>query len=1078
MNKISASNQEQSDSLQRLLNSLKKARSQLENAERQKTEPIVIIGMGFRFPGGVKDQETFWQLLHDSVDGITEIPKNRWDVDHYYDPNPDALGKIYTRYGGFLEQVDQFDPQFFGIAPREAMDMDPQHRLLLEITWEALENAAIAPERLKGTQTGLFVGMSSDDYSQLSLNFDDLNSLDAYRGLGNARSIAVGRLAHILDLQGLTLQLDTSCSSSLLGIHLATQSLRSGECNLALAGGINLILSPINTILGCKLRALSPDGRCKTFDAAADGYARGEGGGIVVLKRLSDAVADGDNILALIRGSAANHDGKSNGLTAPNGAAQEAVIKQALANARVKPEQIQYVEAHGTGTPLGDPIEVLALGQVLCQNRSKQEPLMIGSLKTNFGHLEAAAGIASLIKVVLCLQNKQIPPHLHFQNPNPYIPWDKLAIAIPTQLTSLSAQDSPNFAGVSCFGMSGTNVHLIVEAANQVKIENHQDTQLHLLTLSAKSEAALGDLAQKYEDFLTQHPSASIADVCFTANTGRSHFDHRLAIIAQSHQHLQQQLNSFIQQKPVAEVISGQLTSKKRPKIAFLFTGQGSQYVGMGKELYETQPVFRQYLDQCAQILSSQLEYPLWEILYTDTTENPLIHQTAYTQPALFALEYALAQLWISWGVQPDIVMGHSVGEYVAACIAGTFSLEDGLKLVAQRGRLMQQLPGGEMVAVMASAAQVQAIIDLYKNEIAIAAYNTLNSVVISGTTPAIRDVCQQLAQQGIKTKPLQVSHGFHSPLMQPMLAEFTEIAAKITYHQPHIPLISNLTGKLATTEIATEQYWVNHVTQPVKFADSVNTLHQLGYKIWLEIGSGPVLLGMARQQIPETEHLTLPSLYPKLPDTQQLLTSLATLYINGVAINWQEFHKVNPNCQKITLPTYPFQRERYWINRNSVVKNQSSNSLSYQGKKRHPILGYRLSDLAVLPHTYIWETLVDEFYLSWLKDHQVWDTVIMPHTGYLQIAFEATQEAFNQPWNNISNLKLYYPLFLSTQEEQKIQVILSPLSDSKMLLQVYSCRLSKSSSASEWTLYADAQVSSSVTYPEPTANLRRLTEV
>ncbi|MBD2385059.1 type I polyketide synthase [Cylindrospermum sp. FACHB-282] len=1088
MSNISEPSHEQASSLPRLLNALKQARTQLEDTERQKTEPIAIVGMGFRFPGGVKDPETFWQLLHNGVDAITEIPADRWDVEHYYDPDPDAPGKIYTRHGGFLDQVDQFDPEFFGIAPLEAMDMDPQQRLLLEVTWEALENAGLAPERLKGTQTGLFVGISSDDYAQLSVTFDDLNRLDAYRGLGNARSIAVGRLAYILDLQGLTMQLDSSCSSSLLGIHVACQSLRSGECNLALAGGVNLMLSPINTILGCKLRALSTDGRCKTFDAAADGYVRGEGCGMVVLKRLSDAIADGDNILALIRGSAANHDGKSNGLTAPNGSAQEAVIKQALANARVKPEQIQYVEAHGTGTPLGDPIEVLALGKVLGQGRSEQEPLIIGSLKTNFGHLEAAVGVASLIKVVLSLQHQQIPPHLHFQNPNPYIPWDRLAIAIPTELTPWPRQDGPQLAGVSSFGMSGTNVHIIVEAApNQLKIQNSkfkiqdhiQECPRHLLTISAKSEQALRDLAQSYESFLSNHATTSIADICFTANTGRSHFHHRLAIVAQTNEHLQQQLNTFLKATPATGVINGQLTSNKRPKIAFLFTGQGSQYVGMGKELYQTQPVFRKYLDQCDQLLSSDLAQPLLEIIYSETSENPLLNQTAYTQPALFAMEYALFQLWKSWGIQPDVVIGHSVGEYVAACVAGIFTLEDGLKLIAHRGRLMQQLTEvGEMVAVMASAAQIQAIINPYTDQVAIAAYNTTNSIVISGAKAAIRDICSQLAALGIKTKNLQVSHAFHSPLMAPMLAEFADIAEQITYNQPQIPLISNLTGKPATAEITTPQYWVNHISQPVKFAESIATLHQLGYKIFLEIGPKPILLGMVHQCIPEGEHLSLPSLYPKLEDSQQLLQSLATLYIHGVPINWDEFYQDSSNRTKIALPTYPFQRQRYWIKRNQGVEDKFTNTRSNQGNKRHPILGYRLPDLAALPHTYIWETVVDEFYLAWLKDHQVWDTVIMPHTGYLQIAFEATQEAFNQPCSQISNLKLYFPLFLSKEEEQKIQVILSPKSPSQMLLQIYSCRLSTSSSPPEWTLYADAQVSSSTTYPEQTEHLRRLTEV
>lgn len=935
MNQVSEQNPEEIYSSNRILRALKQARTQLEAAEQKKTEPIAIIGIGCRFPGGVNDPQTFWHLLQNGIDAISKIPPQRWDVEHYYHPDPNTPGKMYTRDGGFLDQVDSFDSQFFGISPREVVNMDPQQRLLLEVSWEALENAGIAPERLQGSKTGVFMGIGFEDYSRFHLNSGDSTWIDAYSSLGNTRSIAAGRLSYVLGLQGPSLFLDTSCSSSSLGVHLACQSLRLGESDLALAGGVNLILSPEPTIAFCKLKALAADGRCKTFDATADGYTRGEGCGIVVLKRLSDAVADGDCILALIKGSAVNHDGKSNGLTAPNGCAQEALIRQALENAKVEPSQIQYVEAHGTGTSLGDPIEVLALGKVLAQGRLENEPLKIGSVKTNFGHLEPAAGIASLIKVVLSLQHKQIPPHLHFKNPNPYIPWEKLPIVVPIQLTPWNSKTGKRLAGISSFGMSGTNVHLIVEEAplqvksqkskrvsalggsadlKQLAFKSEDERSHHILTLSAKSAKALQELAQSYQKFLENNSTAAIADICFTANTGRSHFDHRLALVAGSREQLRQQLKAFASKHETSGLVRGQLASKKSPKIAFLFTGQGSQYANMGRELYETQPSFRESLEQCDAILRLYLDKSLLNILYSQPEETSPIGETAYTQTALFAIEYALAQLWKSWGVEPDVVMGHSIGEYVAATVAGVLSLEDGLKLVASRGRLMQALPSsGEMVAVLACENHVQKVIESYSDTVAIAAINGSKSVVISGASQAIDAICKILQTQGVKTKSLQVSHAFHSPLMEAMLEEFESIASEIKYNKPCIPIISNVTGEVAKNDITTPQYWVRHVRQPVKFALGMDTLYQQGYKVFVEIGAKPILLGMGRQCLPEDAGMWLPSLNPRSRDWQQMLSSLGQLYTLGVAVNWSEFDR-DYFRQKLVLPTYPFQHQRYWI--------------------------------------------------------------------------------------------------------------------------------------------------------------------
>ncbi|NEO56677.1 MAG: alpha/beta fold hydrolase [Okeania sp. SIO3B5] len=1006
--------EQQSLSSEQLFQLLEQVHSKLETVDREKTEPIAIIGVGCRFPGNANGPDSFWHLLHEGIDAVTEIPSDRWDIESYYDPDPEAPLAAYTRQGSFIQQVDQFDPQFFGISPREVVSLDPQQRLLLEVTWEALENAGIAPNNLKNSKTGVYVGICTDDYTSVQLatatakivtqildqsskSQENNVSADAYSSLGSARSMAVGRISHLLGLQGPNIQLDTACSSSLVATHLACQSLRLKESNLALVGGVNLILSPGNTVARSKIKSLAPDGRCKTFDASADGYGQGEGCGVVVLKRLSDAMADGDIILATIRGSAINHDGPSSGLTVPNKKAQKEVIQQALQNARVEPHQVSYVEAHGTGTTLGDPIELEALAAIYGKKRPENQPLVVGSVKTNFGHLEAAAGVSSLIKVALALHHQEIPPHLHFKNPNPYIPWDRIPVTIPTSGIPWSQGEKPRMAGVSSFGMSGSNIHIILESApiqvksqkakgkseiqlksqkskdkseiqlkSQKRVRNSEvsseckthsrqskgkseeslERPVHLLTLSAKTQPALEELAKRYCEYLENHVETfhgtSLPDICYTANVGRSHFQHRLAVLATSENEIREKLESFNTENEVLGLFSSQLpNTTSKPKIAFLFTGQGSQYVSMGWELYQTQPTFRSVLEECNKILQPYLEKPLLEVLFGKTA---LIDQTAYTQPALFALEYALVKLWKSWGVQPNIVMGHSVGEYVAATVAGVFSLEEGLKLIATRGKLMQQLPdGGEMVSILASESQVRLAIAPYNSEVAIAAINGPESIVISGASGAIGEICSQLESQGVKTKRLQVSHAFHSPLMEPMLAEFEAIARQITYNQPQIPLISNISGKLADKSIATAKYWVNHIRQSVRFAQSMETLDRQGYKVFLEIGPKPVLLGMGRQCLPENQGMWLPSLRPgKIPllsplergkpedasllndgkpeetallrgEWEQILSSLAELYLQGVKVDWLGFDQDYIRC-KVMLPTYPFQRERYWI--------------------------------------------------------------------------------------------------------------------------------------------------------------------
>ncbi|MDJ0843722.1 beta-ketoacyl synthase N-terminal-like domain-containing protein [Crocosphaera sp.] len=877
-------------------------------------EHIAIIGLGCRFPEA-KDVESYWELLKQGKDGIREVPPERWNVDDFYDPQPVTPGKMSTRWGGFVDGVDQFDPGFFQTSPREAEQIDPQQRLFLEVAWEALENGGIIPSQLSGSQTGVFVGINNSDYNRMSCQ--DFDLINAYTGIGTDICIVANRLSYFLNLKGPSLAINTACSSSLVAIHYACQSLRLGESNLCIVGGVSLMLSPEVTITFSQARMMSAEGRCKTFDAAADGYVRGEGCGAIILKRLSDALKDGDTIQGIIRGSAINQDGLTNGLTAPNGPSQQAVMGQALKNADLQPHQVSYIEAHGTGTPLGDPQEFRSITTVFKQGRQPEQTCWVGSVKTNIGHLESASGIAGVIKTVLCLQHQTIVPHLHLKQLNPYISLKDIPFAIPQECTPWTTTTEKRWAGVSSFGFGGTNGHVILEeppfSESTVTTEvAKNDPPYQLLTLSAKSQPALQALVERYHNFLKTHPSVALKDVCFTANTKRSQFENRLAIVAASSEDLQQQLTTLINH-PDEESIRGVAPRRQRPKMAFLFTGQGSQYVGMGRQLYETSSLYRSLIDECDRLLQPYLKTSLLRVLYEENAQN-LLDQTLYTQPALFALEYALGKLWQSWGIHPVAMMGHSVGEYVAACLAGVFSLEEGLKLIAHRSRLMQALPGnGAMVAVFIPEDQAQALIEPYGETVALAAINGPNSVVISGERHSIEGLTTLFEGQGIQFKALQVSHGFHSPLMKPMLTEFEQVAQEITYHPPTIPIISNLTGEVATDDMASPDYWCRHILQPVNFLAGMQTLAAQELDGLLEIGPKPILLGMGRRCLPEDQGIWLPSLRPGYADWQILLESLGALYVKGTAINWDNFYQ-DVRVKMVSVPTYPFQRQRYWL--------------------------------------------------------------------------------------------------------------------------------------------------------------------
>jgi amino acid adenylation domain-containing protein/non-ribosomal peptide synthase protein (TIGR01720 family) len=869
---------------------------------------IAVISMSCRFPQA-PDLDSYWQLLANGDNAITEVPIQRW-ARNWYDANPDTANKTYSRWGGFIDDVDLFDPLFFQISPREAELMDPQQRIFLEVVWEALEHAGYRPEQLESDRVGVFVGCSNNGYYRRIEG--QLQAADYSAGIGNQNPIIANRVSFLLNLRGPSVLVDTLCSSSLVSLHMACQSIRQGECNVAIAGGVNLQLSPEYYVGMSRMKVHSPTGQCYAFDDRADGIVLGEGAGAVLLKPLERAIADGDRICGVIKGSAVNNDGRTNGLTAPNPASQADVIRTALDNAGVSAETISYVEAHGTGTTLGDPIEVEGLTQAFRVDTDQNQFCAIGSVKTNLGHLESATGIAQFIKVLLSLQHQQLPPSLNFERPNPYIPFDTSPFVVNNQLQQWEST-TPRRAGISSFGMGGTNAHVVVEEAPTLQeIQNQVDRSHHLLMLSAKSEKALAELVDRYHQLLTDRPDLSLADLCFTANTGRVQFNERLGIVTDSIKHLTAQLTAYQQQQQTSNIYRGSSQKKTTAKIAYLFTGQGSLSVKMGRQLYETQPTFRQAIAACAVLMEPHLDQPLLSILYPVNGRNELIDRTIYAQPALFALEYALFKLWQSWGITPTAVLGHSFGEYVAAVVAGVMSLADGIKLVTTRARLMQNLPTvGKMVAVFAPPAEIQKVIKIDGRQLTFAVYNSPENTVIAGDKPAISHACEALAINGISFKPLDTTNAFHSPLMEPMLPEFQQLAATISYDPPQIPLISNLTGNRVDKIDA--EYWCQQLRQSVRFVDGIQALAELEIDIFLEIGPKPTLLAIGQQCLPVDDNRLWLSSLRGIADGVQMLHSLAELAVNGVEIDWSGFDR-DYTRQRVSLPTYPFQRKSYWI--------------------------------------------------------------------------------------------------------------------------------------------------------------------
>lgn len=903
--------------LRRALTAIQQLRSENESLKaKQQNEPIAIVSMACRFPGGVQTPEQFWELLKAGRDTVRPIPSDRWDQSEWYSASQDETGKSYVEAGSFLDEIDQFDPDFFGISPREAERMDPQQRLLLEVAWEVCERANWSAKQFQN-RTGVFIGSMWNEYSNHSLI--DPDDLDAHVATGAAGSFLAGRLSYHLGMKGPSLPVDTACSSSLVAVHLACESLRRGDCDRALAGGVNVILSPEMMVLMCRLQAVSPDGRCKTFDAAADGYGRGEGCGIISLRRLSDAASDGDPILAVIRGSAFNHNGASSGLTVPHAEAQRDVIAQAVRNAGIRPADVSYVEAHGTGTSLGDPIELRAMTSAL--RKEDENPLITGSVKTNIGHLEGAAGIAGLIKAILSLQHSQIPAHLHLKNLNPRIADENLPVRIPDKLMDWPI-DQKRIAGVSSFGLSGINCHVVLEYAKATEEENAAETSTdseHLFCLSAESPQALNELTRRYQQWIETSPEASFEQLCDIANNGRQHFHLRRSFVANSLRDLEQQLVDGSRQ-----ISHHQTSESSRPQCAWIFPGQGSQYPGMGKEIYRRWKRFRELLDEFDGEFQSLTGESLLDTMWNRTDR---LNQTRWTQPAIYAVEVALAGLWQSWGLEPDFVAGHSVGQFAAATVAGIFDRLDGFRLITRRAELMQSLsqPGG-MLAVFTTKQQIQRYISQFSH-VSIAAENGKH-IVISGPLEDITLLCKRFQTQNIQAIQLNSSHAFHSALLDPILDEFEEFTKTIPTRPPQRALVCNLTGQvLPFNQSLDSSYWRRHARETVCWSSTISTLQQNDCRVFVEMGPKLVLLNLSEGcwNGPDANWIgTLPQSDKEISST---LRAVGNLYELGIDPDFQKI-STSKTRRDLILPTYPFQRQRYWKAPTRRGSNQKSEFL------------------------------------------------------------------------------------------------------------------------------------------------------
>jgi acyl transferase domain-containing protein/aryl carrier-like protein len=996
-----------------------------ELSDSEVREPIAIIGIGCRFPGGVNSPEEFWNLLCSGTDATREVPAVRWDTRKFYDPDPGKLGKMATFRGGYLEQVDQFDAQFFGISPREAAWLDPQQRLLLQVTWEALEDAGQVADRFTGSDTAVFVGGFALDYNLLQ-NYGVFSryELRSHSATGMMMTMLAARISYTFDFRGPSMSVDTACSGSLVAAHLAAQSIWNGECSLALAGGVNVMLAPTLAIAEAKAGMLAPDGRCKAFDAAADGYARGEGAAVVLMKPLARALADRDPVYGVIRGSAVIQDGRTEGITVPSQDAQEQTMRLAYRRAGVAPHEVQYVEAHGTGTPVGDPIEARAIASVLSGDRPEGQHCLIGSVKTNIGHLEAGAGIAGLIKAALALKHGQIPPHLHFRDPNPGIPFDDLRLRIPTSLTEWPATEGTRTAGVNSFGFGGTNVHVVLQEAPPSQAAGHgagpgpedpnEAVRPRLLPISARDNGALIDQAGLYRDFLAAGRH-DLGDVGYSASLRRSHHDHRLAVVASSSEQAAERLDAFVAGLPAQGVVSGHAPLSGRPKIAFICSGMGPQWWAMGRDLLASQPAFREEIERCDAALRPYSGWSLMEAI-CESEDRSRMEETEVAQPANFAIQLGLARLWRSWGIEPDALIGHSQGEAAAQYLSGVLSFDDAVRVTYYRAVLQQRATGqGRMLAVSLSPETLnQAAADAGPG-VSVAAINSPNAGTLSGDAAILEEMARHLETFGVFNRFLRVKVPYHSHYMDPLRDELLARLDGLRPQSAAIPFYSAVTGTRIDGSGVDAEYWWHNVRSTVLFAAAFSQLVDDGCTVFVELSPHPVLAGSITELLAHLgrEGVVVPSLRRREPDHEVLLGSLGTLYTRGCPVAWDALYGTERDF--LRLPGYPWQLKTYW-----AESPEAREDLHY--REVHPLLGQRID--AAHP---TWELELDRRRLPFLADHRIQHNVVFPGAGFIELALAAAVDGAGAGDYDIENLAFRNALVLTDACDPRLRTVLDP---------------------------------------------------
>ena len=1051
------------DQLQHATEALRKALVQVDRLKRtnralldRSSEPIAIVGMSCRFPGGVDTPESLWQMVADRRDVMSDFPNDRgWDVAGLYDPDPDARHKTYARTGGFVEGVADFDPAFFGIAPTEALAMDPQHRMLLELSWEALERGGIDPSSLRGSATGVFAGLIVQGYGMLA------DEIEGYRLTGMTSSVASGRVSYVLGLEGPAVSVDTACSSSLVALHMAVQSLRTGECDLALAGGATVNATPTVFIEFSRHRGLAPDGRCKAYAGAADGVGWSEGGAMLVVERLSDARRLGHPVLAVVRGSAVNQDGASNGLTAPNGPSQQRVVRTALANAGLSATEVDVVEGHGTGTTLGDPIEAQALLATYGQDRS--EPLWLGSIKSNMGHTQAAAGVAGVIKMVQAMRHEMLPATLHVDAPSPHVDWSAGAVSLLTETQPWPADGRSRRAGVSSFGISGTNAHVIIEAAPAAQPREAGRTPTALpWVVSAKSATALQSQAARLAAHVRADGDLDIADVAWTL-AGRSNFEHRAVVVGGDRDRLLAGFDELAGDGLAGSVIRG--TAAPATKTVFVFPGQGSQWLGMGIELLDTAPVFAQQIDACAAAFAEFVDWSLTDVL-RGAPGAPGMDRVDVVQPVLFAVMVSLAELWKSVGVRPDAVIGHSQGEIAAAYVAGALSLRDAARVVTLRSKLLRSLTGpGGMLSIACSTERARELLAPYGSRVSIAAVNGRSAVVVSGDVTALDELVGFCADLELRTRRIDVDYASHSVEVEAIHGELAEALAGIEPQSSRTAFFSTVTGNRLDTAGLDAEYWYRNIRQTVQFDQAVRSACEHGYRTFIESSPHPALIAGIEDTANDcgpgdTEAIVVPTLGREDGGLERFLTSAATAFIGGVNVDWRG---LLGGAGFVELPTYAFDRRRFWLSGESVVADAGGLGLGTSG---HPLL----SAVVELPGSggVVLTGRLSPSLQGWLADHAVSGALVFPGTGFVELAIRAGDEV---GCPTVDELTLQAPLMLPAKDSGSgsvaVQVVVGPAEESgQRSVSIFS----RPDAGSGWVCHAEGTLSTGSV--EPSADL------